>query len=200
MQPNSPRSLSIYISLLVSLFSIALIIIFFRYQNVNISIWMIVMDFVLILVFTFILVYFTLERFIYHKIKLLYRATQLSKYGNNISDLNLDMKKDVIADVSKDVTKWMDDQHKTIDQLQEREKFRKEFIGNLAHELKTPVFSIQGYILTLLEGGLKDKEIAEKLQISIKTVENQMGQALKFLREELSDYQLLVLLFLISQI
>jgi len=50
------------------------------------------------------------------------------------------------------------------------------------------------------EGGLKNKEIADKLQISIKTVENQMGQALKFLREELSDYQLLVLLFLISQI
>ncbi len=48
------------------------------------------------------------------------------------------------------------------------------------------------------EGGLKNKEIAEKLQISIKTVENQMGQALKYLRDELSEYQILILLFLIS--
>ena len=48
------------------------------------------------------------------------------------------------------------------------------------------------------EAGLKNKEIAQKLQISIKTVENQMGQALKFLREELSDYQMLILLFLLS--
>ena len=50
------------------------------------------------------------------------------------------------------------------------------------------------------ELGLKNKEIAEKLQISIKTVENQMGQALKFLREELSEYQMLIFLFLINQI
>lgn len=50
------------------------------------------------------------------------------------------------------------------------------------------------------EAGLKNKEIANKLQISIKTVENQMGQALKFLREELSDYQMIILLFLMSNL
>ena len=50
------------------------------------------------------------------------------------------------------------------------------------------------------ETGLKNKEIAEKLQISIKTVENQMGQALKFLRDELNDYQYLLLIFLLAQI
>lgn len=48
------------------------------------------------------------------------------------------------------------------------------------------------------EKGLKNKEIAEKLNISIKTVENQMGQALKFLRDELSEYQMIILIFLIS--
>ncbi len=50
------------------------------------------------------------------------------------------------------------------------------------------------------ETGLKNKEIAEKLQISIKTVENQMGQALKFLREELSEYQMLIFLLLLTQL
>jgi two-component system phosphate regulon sensor histidine kinase PhoR len=81
------------------------------------------------------------------------------KVGSDISELELDMKKDILGKVSKDVARWMVDQHKTIDQLQERENFRREFIGNLAHELKTPVFSIQGYVLTLLEGGLEDKSI-----------------------------------------
>jgi two-component system phosphate regulon sensor histidine kinase PhoR len=159
MQTNSPRSLSIYISFFVSLFSVSLLVLIFWYQNTSINLWMILMYFALTQIITFILVYFTLERFIYHKIKLLYRATRMLKYDENISGLKLDMKKDVLGDVSKDVTKWMVDQHKTIDLLHEREKFRKEFIGNLAHELKTPVFSIQGYILTLLEGGLEDKEI-----------------------------------------
>jgi two-component system phosphate regulon sensor histidine kinase PhoR len=69
------------------------------------------------------------------------------------------MKTDIIGKVSKDVARWMVDQHNAIGQLEERENFRREFIGNLAHELKTPIFSIQGYILTLLEGGLDDKEI-----------------------------------------
>jgi len=50
------------------------------------------------------------------------------------------------------------------------------------------------------EAGLKNKEIAEKLEISIKTVENQMGQALKYLRAELSEYQMIIFLVLLSQL
>lgn len=159
MQTNSPRSLSVYISLFVSLFSIFLIILSFWYKETNISLWLLLLMFLLIFSITFILVYFTLERFIYHKIKLLYRATNMFRINKDISNLELDMNTDILGKVSKDVAKWMVDQHNTIDQLKERESFRREFIGNLAHELKTPVFSIQGFILTLLEGGIDDKEI-----------------------------------------
>ncbi len=159
MQANSPRSLSIYISLLLSLFSVFLIIVIFWLKDVDINLWMILLTFVLIFIVAFALIYFTLERFIYYKIKLLYRATQMFKPNKDISELDLNMNKDILGKVSKDVARWMVDQHKTIDQLEERENFRREFIGNLAHELKTPIFSIQGYILTLLEGGLEDKDI-----------------------------------------
>lgn len=159
MQTNSPRSLSVYISLFVSLFSISLIVLTFWYKDTNISLWLLLLIFILIFSVTFTLVYFTLERFIYHKIKLLYRATNMFKINKDISNLELDMKTDILGKVSKDVARWMVDQHNTIDQLEERENFRREFIGNLAHELKTPIFSIQGYILTLLEGGLEDQEI-----------------------------------------
>jgi two-component system phosphate regulon sensor histidine kinase PhoR len=159
MQTNSPRSLSIYISLFVSLFALSLIVITFWYKETVINLWLLLLIFILIFSVTFTLVYFTLERFIYHKIKLLYRATNMYRIKKDFSSLDLDMKTDIMGKVSKDVARWMVDQHNAIGRLEERESFRREFIGNLAHELKTPVFSIQGYILTLLEGGLEDKEI-----------------------------------------
>lgn len=72
------------------------------------------------------------------------------------------MKEDVLAKSEREVLDWVKENKDEIAKLQEQEVFRREFIGNLAHELRTPVFSIQGYILTLLEGGLEDEEINRK--------------------------------------
>ncbi|WP_406629092.1 ATP-binding protein [Ornithobacterium rhinotracheale] len=49
-----------------------------------------------------------------------------------------------------------------LDTFYERENYRREFVGNVAHELKTPLFSIQGYLLTLIEGGVDDESIRDK--------------------------------------
>lgn len=82
------------------------------------------------------------------------------------------MKKDMMNVVEADVVDWATKRQAEIDRLKETEQYRKEFIGNLAHELKTPVFSVQGYILTLLEGGLEDESINRKfLQKAFKGIE-----------------------------
>ena len=67
-----------------------------------------------------------------------------------------------LSDVSDDVLGWMQDNKKELMQLKEQEKFRREFIGNVSHELKTPVFNVQGYIHTLLDGALEDKDVNRK--------------------------------------
>lgn len=64
-----------------------------------------------------------------------------------------------LQQVDTDVAVWAEEKRKELVELRERERFRREFIGNLAHELRTPAFSIQGYILTLLEGGLEDPRV-----------------------------------------
>ena len=68
-------------------------------------------------------------------------------------------KSDIIAEVDQEVKMWAEDKLAEIDRLRDLEKYRKDFVGNVSHELKTPIFNIQGYILTLLDGGLEDPKI-----------------------------------------
>ena len=67
-----------------------------------------------------------------------------------------------VESISDELTAWADDNDKEISRLKESEAFRKQYLGNVAHELKTPIFNIQGYISTLLDGGLEDELINRK--------------------------------------
>jgi len=99
-----------------------------------------------------------MERFIHRKIKLIYKTIHRLKTQRN-TPKPIDFNTDVLSEVNKEVVEWAKDNREEIAQLRKQEEFRKEFIGNLSHELKTPVFTLQGYLLTLLEGGLEDPDI-----------------------------------------
>jgi two-component system phosphate regulon sensor histidine kinase PhoR len=103
----------------------------------------------------FLVVRYTVGRFLVRKIKLIYRNINDEKLTLSLRDRyspDLD-------EVNKDVQQWARKKMKEIAKLKVKEKYRKEFVGNVSHELRTPIFNIQGYILTLLEGGLEDEEI-----------------------------------------
>lgn len=106
----------------------------------------------------YVVFYFLMKRFITQKLKILYRSIRKGKIVNRHSE-NLSLFEDVIKRAEVETKKWTDERTLEITKLKEQEEFRREFLGNLAHELKTPVFSIQGYILTLLEGGLEDDNV-----------------------------------------
>ncbi len=99
---------------------------------------------------------FGIEKFIHSRIKVLYRTVHDLKRNRTEG---LVVKGDILEQVNAQVSEWATERRAEIQELQERERFRREFIGNLAHELKTPIFNIQGYILTLLEGGLEDHKV-----------------------------------------
>ena len=67
-----------------------------------------------------------------------------------------------VEEISNELSSWADDNDKEIARLKDVEKFRKQYLGNVAHELKTPIFNIQGYISTLLDGGIDDEIINRK--------------------------------------
>lgn len=128
-----------------------------------------------ITVITFLSVRFVIYQFIYAKVKLIYK---------NIHDLKLgsDEEEDLIAQssdlrmVEREVSEWALERKTEIKELKERESFRREFIGNVSHELKTPIFNIQGYVLTLLDGALDDPKINKKyLHRANKSVERMIN-------------------------
>lgn len=107
---------------------------------------------------SFFVFYFFIKHFITEKLKVLYRSIRKGKFEDNI-DNRFNINDDVIENAEKETKQWTEERIDEISKLKEQEEFRREFLGNLAHELKTPVFSIQGYILTLLEGGLEDENV-----------------------------------------
>ena len=99
-----------------------------------------------------------IERFVHNRIKSLYRTVHELK-RNRPDGKETGAAGDLLSKVNAEVAEWASERRIEIKELHEREKYRREFIGNLAHELKTPIFNIQGYILTLLEGGLEDEKV-----------------------------------------
>ncbi|HMQ76833.1 MAG TPA: ATP-binding protein [Flavobacteriales bacterium] len=99
-----------------------------------------------------------LDRFIQGRIRGIYKTVQGLR-GPSEAPVSVGPGEDVLGRVEGEVAEWASARRSEITELKEREKFRREFIGNLAHELKTPIFNIQGYILTLLEGGLEDEKV-----------------------------------------
>lgn len=111
----------------------------------------------------FLLIKKSVEIFIYRKFKLIYKFiydTKATKREEFFYENIVPQKS--IEEVSEDVLKWGNAKRNEIALLRQNEKFRKDFLMNLAHELKTPIFTTQGYIDTLLSGGLHDPAINEK--------------------------------------
>ncbi len=109
-------------------------------------------------VFSFIVIQFRVERFIYKRVKKIYDDLTLLESTNlTRGPINTDM-----GTLTQEIDKFARDKKLEIETLKVREQYRKEFFGNVSHELKTPLFTVQGYILTLLDGAMNDKKIREK--------------------------------------
>lgn len=121
---------------------------------------------------TFLIFQYFLEIFIYRKIKLIYKTISTFKDSKAKAIERVDLSEDILANVNREVMSWQEDKSREIAELKRMENFRKEFLGNVSHELKTPLFSIQGYIHTLLEGGIDDPEVnVHYLQRAARSVE-----------------------------
>jgi two-component system phosphate regulon sensor histidine kinase PhoR len=119
-------------------------------------------------VFSFLVIQYRVEVFIYRRVKKIYDDVSFLESATLINQpITTDM-----ATLTREVKKFATDKKMEIETLKIREEYRREFLGNVSHELKTPLFTVQGYILTLLDGAMNDKTLRKKyLQRAEKGVE-----------------------------
>jgi two-component system phosphate regulon sensor histidine kinase PhoR len=150
----SPQQLSAFTALIIAI-PVTLGIVVFK------PVWWIgLLSFIVIFSGSYGLILFTLQTFIYRKIKLIYKLISQTKatkreefYYNNI------LPQKGIDEVREDVERWAEQRKIEVELLKKNEAFRKEFLLNLSHELKTPIFAVQGYVETLLNGALYDEKV-----------------------------------------
>jgi len=157
----SPQQLSSYTALIIAL-PISIGSYFF------LPLWWIpLLSFIVIFSGSYGLILFMVQSFVYRKIKLIYKLiyqTKASKreefyYKNILPQKSID-------EVREDVENWAQQRKAEIEVLKQNEAYRKEFLQNLSHELKTPIFAIQGYVDTLLNGALENPDVNKKFLAS----------------------------------
>lgn len=156
-EPKKPYLFSLvtawWIGLVFTLLSLMLQLIFFEFNLLYLF-----LIFVVGFVATFSIIQFRVQNFIYKRIRQIYHNVSL------LSDFHIDEEPITtnMEELSQDIERFAENRKMKIEMLRMRENYRKEFIGNVSHELKTPLFTVEGYVLTLLENEDMDEERRKK--------------------------------------
>lgn len=172
MKQLSLRVLALYATLIVGLCTLVVIAGTDYFLTGHIEWVTLFAGCVISMVLTWVLFSYFTKRFISSRIRALYKTIYNVKLPDN-EKLQLPGTGDeLINKIQNEVTEWAKNRSTEIEDLKKLEIYRKEFLGNVSHELKTPIFNIQGYISTLIEGGIEDPEINRKyLERTEKSVE-----------------------------
>ncbi len=144
---------SIYVSLFLTGISAVFLVLHDAYSE-----WALLIYAVSCFILAFLIIQYRVEFFIYKKIKKIYEnVSMLSATPLNPEQVTTDM-----TSLSQEVQKFAEGKKLEIEALKVRDSYRKDFMGNISHELKTPLFTVQGYIETLLDGAMKDKTVRKQ--------------------------------------
>ncbi|MGB0593172.1 MAG: histidine kinase dimerization/phospho-acceptor domain-containing protein, partial [Flavobacteriales bacterium] len=169
MQWTTPKKIAIALTLALAvpvLILFALICLCF--EN-NIQPWQIAVISASLLLSIYLISYYFLKQYVHERVKVIYKT--LTRQRGVSDDVESDLDK-----VDEDVDQMINERQREIEELKSMESFRREFLGNVSHELKTPIFNIQGYIHTLIDGAIRDENVnMQYLQRSSKSVDRMIN-------------------------
>lgn len=151
--------LSVLVLITASAVALSIALVNFHFQG---SLYYLLVSFGVSFITSFVVFYYLLEKYIYTKIKLIYKLIHNLKLGKDLKDaLGEYVSGDPINDVEHEVKEWAREKKKEIDLLKKQEQFRREFLSNVSHEFKTPLFAVQGYVETACDCLYDDPETAK---------------------------------------
>ena len=156
MNKLSSKQVVFFLSVVLTIIVVLLLLFSVKVPSL---LWYTVFALLLFFAISFFLIQFVLNRFIIDKIKPIYKIINYVPQKGKQVKRESQQRFVELSEVEHDVEEWAQNQLQEIERLKDLERYRKDFVGNVSHELKTPIFNIQGYILTLLEGGLEDPKI-----------------------------------------
>ncbi len=170
---SDPKHFALTSAILISLVAVVVTSLLLTFLNNDILLLVILVGIVVFL-FAYFFLKKVIESFIYDKIKIIYKTIHSLKRSKDEDKSKLVITGDTLEMVNQQVLEWGESKTREIEELQNSAKYRRDFIGNVSHELKTPIFNIQGYVLTLLDGGLEDPSINKEYLLRAEKSINRM--------------------------
>jgi two-component system phosphate regulon sensor histidine kinase PhoR len=161
---------------------LTVLLVLMKFFIVAVDFWIILVIDLFVFLSGFFFFKFAVDEFIYKKIKLIYKTIH-SFRSTKSNDTTSSGKSESLDSVNQAVIDWGARQKLEIDELKKLAAYRREFLGNISHELKSPIFNIQGYVLTLLDGGLEDVTINRNYLMRTEQSVNRMIAIVKDLEE-----------------
>jgi two-component system phosphate regulon sensor histidine kinase PhoR len=151
-------SYALWSAVYLTVISVAISAISYFILSKHLGYSIIIISIIVLFLTSFFIIQYRAEHFIYRRLKKIYEDVTIL----NVNDLKKETTTTDIDKLSKRMQNYVEGKRLEIKSLTEIDSFRRDFLGNVAHELKTPLFTVQGYILTLLEGAVNDKQIRMK--------------------------------------
>jgi two-component system, OmpR family, phosphate regulon sensor histidine kinase PhoR len=160
----TPQHIALFIALYITVFTlIAWVLLAMAHYRDMLS-WALMVLFLSIAAFAsaYLVTIYYLRKYIYRKIKVIYKTIHKQKLQPQEKSKAIDVRVNIIDEVEKQVAEWAEHQQEEIDRYKAWAEYRRNFIGDISHELKTPIFNIQGYLHTLLDGAIHDPNVNVK--------------------------------------
>ncbi|OAV46167.1 cell wall metabolism sensor histidine kinase WalK [Lewinella sp. 4G2] len=151
LKNSTPRQIATRAALAITAANGGVVLLLAGFMGANFVWWVLPLDLLGSFICSYLIVLSYLDRYIYRKIKLIYKTIHNQKVGAEAKrDLNV-LDQPIIDDVEKEVQEWAAVKEREMNQYEDFAKYRRRYIGDISHELKTPIFNIQGYLHTILD-------------------------------------------------